>query len=93
MRPEMKPIPKDILKHAVKQAMVSKHKRYCDNCFVHNILYAMYSTPPRPYCMEALEMVNKQYGTDYELNAFGFCTYHIVPYDKVYSKVLRATKI
>ena len=43
--------------------------------------------------MEALKMVNKQYGTDYELNGMGFCTYHTVPYDKIYSKILRAAKI
>ena len=93
MRPEMKPIPRDILKHAVKQAVTSNEKRYCENCFIHNILYAMYSTTPRPYCMEALKMVNKQYGTDYELSGMGFCTYHTVPYDKIYSKVLRSAKI
>ena len=44
MRPEMKPIPRDILKRAVKQAVASNGKRYCDNCFIHNILYAMYKT-------------------------------------------------
>lgn len=93
MRPEMKPIPRDILKRAVKQAVVSNGKRYCDNCFIHNILYTMYPTMPRPYCMEALKMVNKQYGTDYELSGMGFCTYHTVPYDKIYSKILRAAKI
>jgi hypothetical protein len=43
--------------------------------------------------MEALKMVNKQYGTDYELSSMGFCTYHMVPYDKIYSKILRAAKI
>ena len=89
----MKSIPMDILKRAVKQAVVSNEKRYCENCFIHNILYTMYSAPPRPYCMEALKMVNKQYGTDYELSSMGFCTYHIVPYDKIYSKVMRTAKI
>ena len=93
MRPEMKPIPRDILKRAVKQAKASKERRYCDNCFIHNILYTMYSAPPRPYCMEALKMVNKQYGTDYELSSMGFCTYHIVPYDKIYNKIARSAKI
>ena len=89
----MKPIPRDILKRAVKQATISNEKRYCDNCFIHNILYTIYKTIPRPYCMEALKMVNKQYGTDYELSSMGFCTYHIVPYDKIYSKILRSARI